>query len=278
MSPIDLANCIFYKKNINKYSPVTMSNWFFEFAKKSEKHLKEAINKYKNKEEPNFKRLLIDLQILIGLGKFFSYKIKSSCYWELFLKTKKHNLGLTSIKLYQKCFSEWATISDISKNYYLPDLTYGPQTWLRGRWDDRLPAIKEDIEIMKKKFYNTKFVQINNQNYTKLLQKKLTQKFLIKHKTTITKKGLSISIHNYKISKNIELYLNYREINQSKNWMRKKIETKENTIFTNISNKLLKSKYPIQYYFELVNNNIYSSFCPGFVKNLSNQPYYTYEY
>ena len=32
------------------------------------------------------------------MGKFFSYKIKSSCYWELFLKTKKYNLGLTSIK------------------------------------------------------------------------------------------------------------------------------------------------------------------------------------
>jgi len=221
--------------------------------------------------------LEIDLQILIGLGKFFSYKIKSSCYWELFLKTKKYNIGLASIKFYQKSFSEWATISEISKNYYLPDLTYGPQTWLRGRWDDRLPAIKEDIEIMKKKFQNTKFTQINNQNYTKLLQKKTNQKFLIKHKTKLTNKGLSIIIHDFKISKNIKLYLNYREINQSKNWLRKKIETKENSILTTISNKLLQSEYPIQYYFELVNNN-YSSFCPGFVNNLSNQPYYTYEF
>ena len=59
--------------------------------------------------------------------------------------------------------------------------------------------------------------------------------------------------------------------------MRKKIEIKENSILTTISNKLLKSEYPIQYYFELVNNN-YSSFCPGFVNNLSNQPYYTYEF
>ena len=277
MSPIELANCIYYKKTINKYSPITMSNWFLEFAKKSKKHLTNAINKIKKKEEPKFKRLEIDLQILIGLGKFFSYKIKSSCYWELFIKTKKYNIGLASINFYQKSFSEWETISEISKNYYLTDLTYGPQSWLRGRWDDRLPAIKEDIEIMKKKFQNTKFTQINNQNYTKLLQKKTNQKFLIKHKTKLTNKGLSIIIHDFKISKNIKLYLNYREINQSKNWLRKKIEIKENSILTTISNKLLQSEYPIQYYFELVNNN-YSSFCPGFIKNLSNQPYYTYEY
>ena len=277
MAPIDLANCIYNNKPINKYSPITMSNWFLEFAKKSAKHLKMAINKSKKKEEPKFKRLEIDLQILIGLGKFFSYKIKSSCYWELFLKTKEYNIGLVSIKYYQKCFLEWETISNVSKKYYLPDLTYGPQSWLRGRWDDRLPAIKEDIEIMKKKFNTASYSKFNNQNYTKILQKKFNQKFLIKHTTTITKKGLSIFIHNFKISKNIKLYLNYREINQSKNWMRKKIEIKENFILTTIPIKLLQSKYPIQYYFELVNNN-YSSFCPGFVKNLSNQPYYTYEY
>ena len=130
---------------------------------------------------------------------------------------------------------------------------------------------------MRKKFDNTKLAKINHYNYTNILQSKFTQNFLITHKTTINKKGLSISINNLKVSKNIKFYLNYREVNQSKNWFRKKINIKNNEIFTSISNKLLKSKYPIQYYFERVNNNN-SSFCPGFDKNLANQPYYTYEY
>jgi len=52
---------------------------------------------------------------------------------------------------------------------------------------------------MKKKFQNTKFTQINNQNYTKLLQKKTNQKFLIKHKRKLTNKGLSIIINDFKI-------------------------------------------------------------------------------
>ena len=79
-----------------------------------------------------------------------------------------------------------------------------------------------------------------------------------------------------KILKNIKLYLNYREVNQSKNWLRKNININVNSISTIIPYKLLKSKYPIQYYFELVNKN-YSSFCPGLDKNLSNQPYYVHE-
>ena len=67
----------------------------------------------------------------------------------------------------------------------------------------------------------------------------------------------------------------FRELNKvDKNWKTKKITARFVCV---LSIKLLQSEYPIQYYFELVNNN-YSSFCPGFVKNLSNQPYYTYEY
>ena len=46
---------------------------------------------------------------------------------------------------YVKAKNSWEEAAIISKKYYLPDLTYGPQSWLRGRWDDRLPAIKADI-------------------------------------------------------------------------------------------------------------------------------------
>ena len=90
----------------------------------------------------------IDISILIGIGKFFSYKIKSACYWELYIKEKKFNLGYQSLQLYKKSYSAWSKIAKISKKFYLEDLTYGPQSWLRGRWDDRLPAIKDDIVKM----------------------------------------------------------------------------------------------------------------------------------
>ena len=276
MSPIDFANCVFKNKAIKKYSPITMSNWFLEIAKESENYLKKAINKYKKINEADFKRYEVDIKIMIGLGKFFSHKIKSSCYWELFLKENDKKIGIESLKYYKKCFSEWSILSDISKKYYLPDLTYGPQSWLRGRWDDRLPAIKEDIEIMKAKLKSAIFKETKKQNYTNYFQNKTNQQFSINHKIAKTKKGLSILIDEFKISKNLNLYLNYREVNQTKSWLRKKININISSISTFIPNKFLKSEYPIQYYFELMNKS-YSSFCPGLDKNLSNQPYYIYE-
>ena len=77
--------------------------------------------------------------------------------------------------------------------------------------------------------------------------------------------------------KNSKLYINFRQVNQSKTWVRKIINIKERKIISSIiSNKLIKEDYPIQYYFELVVRN-YSSFCPGINTKISNQPYYIYD-
>ena len=276
MSPIELANCIYNKKNIKKYSPITMANWFNEYSNKARTNLIKAIKKIKNKNDPEFLRLEIDINILIGIGKFFSYKIKSACYWELYIKEKKFNLGYQSLQFYKKSYSAWSKIAKISKKFYLEDLTYGPQSWLRGRWDDRLPAIKDDI-IKMTNILNRNFIKSKKQiNIFELSRWNYNQSFHIDH--TIEKKSnrsVDITINNLnKI--NVELFFNYRQVNQSKKWQRNKINALKNRFTVKKFNNFLKQNYPIQYYFELVEKK-YSCFCPGINKDLSNQPYYVYD-
>ena len=276
MSPIELANCIYNKKNIKKYSPITMANWLYEYSNKARTNLVKAIKKITNKNDPEFLRLEIDIKILIGIGKFFSYKIKSACYWELYIKEKKFNLGYQSLQFYKKSFSAWSKIAKISKKFYLEDLTYGPQSWLRGRWDDRLPAIKDDI-IKMTNILNRNFIKSKKQiNIFELSRWNNNQSFHIDH--TIEKKSdrsVDITINNLnKI--NVELFFNYRQVNQSKKWQRNKINALKNRFTIKKFNNFLKENYPIQYYFELVEKK-YSCFCPGINKDLSNQPYYVYD-
>ena len=276
MSPIELANCIYNKKNIKKYSPITMANWFNEYSNKARTNLVKAIKKITNKNDPEFLRLEIDIKILIGIGKFFSYKIKSACYWELYIKEKKFNLGYQSLQFYKKSYSAWSKIAKISKKFYLEDLTYGPQSWLRGRWDDRLPAIKDDI-IKMTNILNRNFIKSKKQiNIFELSRWNNNQSFHIDH--TIEKKSdrsVDITINNLnKI--NVELFFNYRQVNQSKKWQRNKINALKNRFTVKKFNNFLKQNYPIQYYFELVEKK-YSCFCPGINKDLSNQPYYVYD-
>ena len=276
MSPLELANCIYNKKNIKKYSPITMANWFNEYANKARTNLLKAINKIKNKNDPEFLRLEIDISILIGIGKFFSYKIKSACYWELYIKEKKFNLGYQSLQLYKKSYSAWSKIAKISKKFYLEDLTYGPQSWLRGRWDDRLPAIKDDIVKMTNILDGNLIKSKKHINIFELSKWNNNQSFYINH--TIEKKSdrsVDITINNLnKI--NGELFFNYRQVNQAKKWQRNKIRSLKNRFTIMKFNNFLKQNYPIQYYFELVEKK-YSYFCPGINKNLSNQPYYVYD-
>ena len=276
MSPLELANCIFNKKNIKKYSPITMANWFNEYANKARTNLLKAIKKIKNKNDPEFLRLEIDINILIGIGKFFSYKIKSACYWELYIKEKKFNLGYQSLQLYKKSYSAWSKIAKISKKFYLEDLTYGPQSWLRGRWDDRLPAIKDDIVKMTNILDGNLIKSKKHINIFELSKWNNNQSFYINH--TIEKKSdrsVDITINNLnKI--NGELFFNYRQVNQAKKWQRNKIRSIKNRFTIMKFNNFLKQNYPIQYYFELVEKK-YSYFCPGINKNLSNQPYYVYD-
>ena len=276
MSPIELANCIYNKKNIKKYSPITMANWLYEYSNKARTNLVKAIKKITNKNDPEFLRLEIDIKILIGIGKFFSYKIKSACYWELYIKEKKFNLGYQSLQFYKKSYSAWSKIAKISKKFYLEDLTYGPQSWLRGRWDDRLPAIKDDI-IKMTNILNRNFIKSKKQiNIFELSRWNNNQSFHIDH--TIEKKSdrsVDITINNLnKI--NVELFFNYRQVNQSKKWQRNKINALKNRFTVKKFNNFLKQNYPIQYYFELVEKK-YSCFCPGINKDLSNQPYYVYD-
>ena len=276
MSPIELANCIYNKKNIKKYSPITMANWFNEYSNKARTNLVKAIKKITNKNDPELLRLEIDIKILIGIGKFISYKIKSACYWELYIKEKKFNLGYQSLQFYKKSYSAWSKIAKISKKFYLEDLTYGPQSWLRGRWDDRLPAIKDDI-IKMTNILNRNLIKSKKQiNIFELSRWNNNQSFHIDH--TIEKKSdrsVDITINNLnKI--NVELFFNYRQVNQSKKWQRNKINALKNRFTIKKFNNFLKENYPIQYYFELVEKK-YSCFCPGINKDLSNQPYYVYD-
>ena len=172
------------------------------------------------------------------------------------MKEHKYNLGLHALKFYKKSYKEWSRISEISKKFYLPDLTYGPQSWLRGRWDDRLPAIKEDIDTMSKILDKIKFKKINQDISDKYLKWKNNQRFKITHKVNKQINGLLIIISKYKKQKNSKLYINFRQVNQSKTWVRKIINTEKREIISSIiSNKLIKEDYPIQYYFELVVRN-----------------------
>ena len=103
--------------------------------------------------------------------------------------------------------------------------------------------------------------------------------FLITHINHVIKIEIKGSVHirMKDLNKlNGQLFINYRQVNQSTKWKRNKINYLKSSLTLTKFNTLSKQQYPIQYYFELIENK-YSYFCPGINRNLSNQPYYIYD-
>ena len=163
MSPKEMVDRIFTNKSINKYSPLTMILWLYKFSKNSKIYINKAAKKINSKSNSDFLRIFIDVTIQSSIGKFFTYKFKASILWEYYLLSMNKKVGEEALKNYLKAKNAWIVAAKISKKYYLKDLSYGPQSWLRGRWDDRLPAIIKDIDDMiniikknKQKYRNVK--------------------------------------------------------------------------------------------------------------------------
>ena len=279
MSPKELANKFYNNKQIDKYSPLTMILWLKKFSQSSKKLISKAAKNIESENNFEFLRIYIDVIIQSAIGKFFVYKFKASILWEYYLLSMNLKVGKAALKNYLKAKNAWKIAGDISKKYYLPDLSYGPQTWLRGRWDDRLPAIIEDINDMKN------IIKKNTQSY-KIIKKDLQfinfiqnwknyQNVKVKNETPKKfSKGKKIKIScKLDIRKNLKGYLHYREVDQSKQWKRKKMGNISGNYNALISNIFSNTDYPIQYYFEFEYKN-HSYFSPGFNKFLSNQPYY----
>ena len=279
MSPKNVANYLYKKKSINRYSPLSMIVWLYKFSKDAKKNILKVKSKNYKKNKSIFLRIYIDTIIQSAIGKFFTYKFKSSILWEYYLLTKCKKVGTKAISNYVKAKNSWEEAAIISKKYYLPDLSYGPQSWLRGRWDDRLPAIVEDINYMKKSLLqNTKIakpLQKNIKMISLIENWNVDQNILISHiPPKYFKRGEYIYL-SCKLNKKNHLpaYLHYREVNQSKKWSKKKLIKVNEDYKSVISKTFTQTNYPIQYYFEFT-GMVYSSFSPGFNSYLSNQPYH----
>ena len=279
MSPKNVANYLYKKKSINRYSPLSMIVWLYKFSKDAKKNILKVKSKNYKKNKSIFLRIYIDTIIQSAIGKFFTYKFKSSILWEYYLLTKCKKVGNKALSNYIKAKNSWEEAAVISKKYYLPDLSYGPQSWLRGRWDDRLPAIVEDINYMKKSLLqNTKTakpLQKNIKMISVIENWNVDQNILISHiAPKYFKRGESIYL-SCKLNKKNHLpaYLHYREVNQSKKWSKKKLIKVNEDYKSVISKTFTLTNYPIQYYFEFT-GMVYSSFSPGFNSYLSNQPYH----
>ena len=143
-NPREYARALLESRLEHRYTPLDVADWLEQLASKTEHALVDA-KACEDYGRPAVQRLVIDAAISAGIARFFAERFRAAIYAELWIATHVTTLMDKAIDHVRRSVSAWETIAAISREVYHNDLTYGPQSWMRGSWHSRLEEIRAEI-------------------------------------------------------------------------------------------------------------------------------------
>ncbi len=275
----DYAKELVNSSRSGKYSPVEAAQWIEDYCDTAASALAKAETAFSDKNKPEFRRMVIDLHIVIGLGRFFAAKFRSGVLFGIYQQSSEKTALEESLKYYKKAREYWAGLSDRA-DVYKPDITIGENAVIRGHWRDRLPAIDTDISFMAALLDKTPSSTGNIDEKVKHAIKEATVRPArvsnnIKHlQSEKFTSGSPVTIQLTPDKKLGSVMLYYRHVNHAERFTKKEMKSDQNTFTATIPSDYTLTLYPIQYYFELKDATGNAFLYPGFSKELDNQPYF----
>jgi len=257
-----------------KYSPVEVAQWLEDLAAAARNNLSQTASLH----GVEYSRLLTDVEIQIGLGRFFAAKLRSGVLYAIHERTGDRAALEAALAGYRDARAIWAHIAARTKNVYGADITVGEHPWLRGSWADRLPAIDEDIAQMALRLESAKTmddpaVRAAVQDAVAHPARDLSP---FRHKPPARFRpkdaiALEIAAEGVKLT-GARLY--YRHVNHAERWQSSEMQARGGGFHGVIPAMYTASPFPMQYYFELKSGPKQAWLYPGFTPQLTNQPYF----
>ena len=276
----DFADELLKGERSGKYTPVEYAQWIEDFAGAADKYLTAAKAKSKGKQNPDFQRICIDVAIAAGLGRFFGAKFRAGILFGIFKQSGDRTALELSVKTYHKARNFWIELSDIAKDVYKHDITVGGEDVVRGHWLDRLPAIDEDIDFMRKILGQTPTGTVSQPDNVRLAiqeamgRPKRDSAACHHDKPDHFKdsKPMDLDISVEKAIGSVKLY--YRHVNQGDRFKTVEMKQTGKSFRAVIPSDYTSTQYPLQYYFELREKPDNVWLYPGLSANLMQQPYF----
>lgn len=263
-----------------KYTTVEVAQWIEDYADAAAKQLADAETKAENKKSPEYRRMSIDLSMVIGLGRFFGSKFRAGVLYSIFEQSGDRKALEESLKYYYKARTYWAEIANISRDVYLPDITIGENEVLRGHWISRLPGIDEDIALMANILVNSINDGISQPENARLAIQKVTGRQVRRSSVCDhlqpgkfqTGKPLKIEIIPDSNPGSVRLF--YRHVNHAERFQSADMQQTGKKFTAEIPGEYTSTEYPLQYYFVFRDGTNSAWLYPGFNENQTNQPYF----
>ena len=276
----DFAGDMLKGERSGKYTPVEYAQWIEDYADEAARHLAIAETRSENKKGAEYRRLSIDLAMVIGLGRFFGAKFRAGVLYGIHEQSGDRYALEQSLNYYKKARGFWAELANKAKDVYKADITIGENPVLRGHWLDRLPDIDEDITLMAARLDKTPASAVpQKENIRLAIQETIGRPKRFSAVCThnrpqnfITGKPLDIELSVDKPQASIRLY--YRHVDHAERFESAEMLLTGKSYRATIPPAYTDSVYPIQYYFELKNSPESAWLYPGFNAELTNQPYF----
>ncbi len=275
---------ILHGRSNSRYTPFEVAQWLVQNADAADRSLAEAKSLMRDPAPPEFRRLVLDVQIQSGLGKFFAAKIRSAAMFAIYQQTGNRGPMDKAVSEYRKARGAWSALANQARGAYRSDVTYGGVKNMRGHWLDRLPAIDADIEAMQA--FESKAPASTDafpeQEVQAAISKVMTPAprpaIACHHTPSATFQAGTAHLVELQVTPHAgEVRLKYRHVNQAEIYETAAMTGDAGLYRTTIPAEYTRSEYALQYYFELQHDPRLASMHPGLGPDLTDRPYFLVE-
>jgi hypothetical protein len=263
---------------LEKYSPLDVADWLDEMAAgcNASADIASSAVRWDSAET---QRIVADVRILGAIGAYFAERFRAACWAEMFIATKATSMIGPLVKHATKAVEHWRQASNVSKGLYHDDITYGPQSWLRGSWHSRLPEMEAELlDLVALRGYGgTESVPANDEavaaakaiNAHKVLHRQVgelvySDEFTAGEPLCVRHKGQADAI----------VTLHYRHVNQAERWETVTMERSGDSYLGEIPSAYTGTKYHLQFFVSYSSGGK-TKIIPGLAADLANEPYAT---
>ena len=260
-----------------KNTPAEVAQWIEEFAAAGRAALAQAESHASGRNSAEYRRAKVDIEIQAALGEFFAAKFRSGILFHVYQLSREEAALAAAIEQYRKARSSFAAAADAGNDVYMSDVTFGEQTWLRGHWLDRLPAIDKDITALS---------AMRSGGAPQKASAKVAEAIRV---VLGDPQRAAIDVQHqppshFKRGEDLRLVvaapggtlvrMHYRHVNQAENYISTDMAQKGAQWVAAIPAEYTRTEFPLEYYFEVRTRDGTTGLYPGFAPKLTSQPYF----
>ncbi len=259
-----------------KYTPLEVASWLEELADAAAKTLAPI----EPGATPTLRRLVVDVTIQAGLGRFFAAKFRAGVLYSIHQKTRSHAALDAAVVCYRRARQAWADLSAAAGGVYADDLSIGDRLSEHGHWRDRLAAIDEDISRMAQRLAASAPAADDSPVRTAVAAaqaRPARPSFPVTHAspagfTPGTPLLVEMTIAGAPATTSARCL--YRHVNQAERFQTAPMERQGDRFHTTVPGPYTGSPYSLQYYFTILDSRRGIMLHPGLGSDRMGLPYF----